>query len=48
MNVEFVINTRVARRYHNRMRINYKTDMTNETFVQNSVDSFAIEMTALG
>ena len=46
MNVKLVVNSRITGRYHDRMLVNYKTDMTNETFVQNSVDSFAIEVAA--
>ena len=46
VNVKLVVNTRITGRYYDRMLVNYKSDMTNETFVQNSVDSFAIKVTA--
>src|SRR5689334_13327112 len=46
VNVELVVNAGIARRDHHRMTVDDKTDMTNETFVQDFVDSFAIEVAA--
>jgi hypothetical protein len=46
VNVELVVNARIAGRYHDRMAVNHKTDMTNESFIQDSVDSFAVEVAA--
>jgi len=47
MYVKRVINTRISRRYHKRLPFRREADMTNKSFIENSVDSLAIEMTAL-
>src|SRR6185503_2811641 len=47
MDVELVGDARVARRDHERLPLRRKPDVTDKTLVENSVDSFAIEMTAL-
>ena len=48
MNEEIVVNSRVARGDHKRLSINDKSDVADKTLVKDSVNSFAIEMTALG
>src|SRR6185503_4771498 len=48
VDVELVINTGVTSRDHERLTLRRKPDVTDKPLVQNSVDSFAIEMTALG
>src|SRR6185295_10212370 len=48
MNVKLVARARVSSRNHDRLFLRRKTHVANKSFVQNSVDSLAIEMTALG
>ena len=47
MEVEFVVNARISGRNNERLTFRRKTDMANKPFIQNSVDSLAIEMTTL-
>ena len=46
MYVKLVIHTRITRRNHNGLSLWRKTDVTDKTFVENSVDSLAIKMAA--
>ena len=48
MNVELIVYARVSGGDHDRLTLRRKPDVTNKSFVQNSVDSLAIEMTAFG
>ena len=46
MNVKRVVNTRITSRDNKRLPFRRKTDVTNKPFIENSVNSLAIEMTA--
>ena len=46
MDVKIVIDARVTGRYDERLTIDYKTNVTDETFVENGIDRFAIEVSA--
>jgi len=48
MNVKLVINARVSSRDYKRLPFGRKTDVADKSLIQNSVDSFVIEMTTLG
>lgn len=47
MYVKRVINTSITSRDHKRLPLRRKTDVTNKPFIENSVNSLAIEMAAL-
>src|SRR5829696_731427 len=48
VNVEFVIDTRIAGRNHDGLPFRRKPDMTDKTLIENSINRLAIEMAAFG
>src|SRR5581483_1213636 len=48
VNDELVINARVTRGNNHRLAIKDKTDVTDEAFIQDLIDNFAIMTAALG
>src|SRR5215211_5379700 len=48
MNVKLVVHACVSSRDHERLSFGRKADVADKSFVQNPVDSLAIEMTAFG